>query len=123
MGKVIPPPSTCTAGAARQLLFFFSTRWDCARSPCSLFAVEYVNGLQGDDHYLAAVATCKHTLLYDLEHGRDTNSLHATDRDMTDYFLVPYVAFGGPSPLLSYKIILIWAACDACVCRMPGSQQ
>lgn len=44
---------------------------------------------QGDNHYLAAVATCKHTLLYDLEQGRGTNSLHATDRDMTDYFLVP----------------------------------
>eukprot|EP00035_Acanthoeca_spectabilis_P034132 m.27248 g.27248 ORF g.27248 m.27248 type:complete len:906 (-) comp6403_c0_seq2:2079-4796(-) len=55
------------------------------------FAVRYVQGLQGNDPiYLRAAATCKHSLLYDVEHGRSTNSINATRRDLSDYFLVPF---------------------------------
>jgi beta-glucosidase-like glycosyl hydrolase len=54
------------------------------------FAVQYVQGLQGSDNYLKAVATCKHSLLYDLEQSRSENSLHATPRDITEYFIVPF---------------------------------
>lgn len=53
------------------------------------FAVAFVRALQGDDaQYKRAVATCKHSLLYDVEDNRGTNSLHAPQRDLTDYFLV-----------------------------------
>jgi hypothetical protein len=54
------------------------------------FAVQYVGGLQGHNRYMKAVATCKHSLLYDLEQRRETNSLHATARDITEYFIVPF---------------------------------
>ena len=40
------------------------------------FAVQFVRGLQGEEEYLQHVATCKHSLLYDVEDGRGRNSLH-----------------------------------------------
>ena len=52
--------------------------------------MQYVGGLQGHDRYLKAVATCKHSLLYDLETQRADRSSSATKKDLTDYFLVPF---------------------------------
>ena len=54
------------------------------------FAIKFVSGLQGSAHYLKAVATCKHSLLYDLETARGARSSSATARDLTEYFLVPF---------------------------------
>lgn len=63
------------------------------------FAVQFVTGLQGDpdgadsnskSSYLQHAATCKHSLLYDVETGRATTSSHAQPRDLTEYFLVPF---------------------------------
>ena len=54
------------------------------------FAVKFVMGLQGSAHYLKAVATCKHSLLYDLETARGARSSSATAMDLTEYFLVPF---------------------------------
>ena len=54
------------------------------------FAVKFVSGLQGRDHYLKAAATCKHSLLYDLETQRGDRSSSATAQDLAEYFLVPF---------------------------------
>ena len=54
------------------------------------FAIQYVGGLQGHDRYLKSVATCKHSLLYDLETQRADRSSSATKKDLTEYFLVPF---------------------------------
>jgi beta-D-xylosidase 4 len=54
------------------------------------FAEQFVHGLQGDGQYLKAVATCKHSLLYDLETNRGSRSSTATEKDLAEYFLVPF---------------------------------
>lgn len=40
--------------------------------------------------HLQTLATCKHSLLYDVEKGRGANSLSAPARDLTDYYLLPF---------------------------------
>jgi beta-glucosidase-like glycosyl hydrolase len=54
------------------------------------FAVQFVGGLQGSGQWLKAVATCKHSLLYDLETSRGSRSSTTTPRDMMEYFIVPF---------------------------------
>jgi len=51
-------------------------------------AVAYVRGLQGDDiNHLKVAATLKHFAVYNVETGRQHNSVTVDDRNLMDFFL------------------------------------